>query len=175
MFTNRLPYAFLNREGRLTGLDVELAHQLAKDLGVALDFVRLAEGADLPRLLSEGRIDLVMIGAPVTPERASQMLFSQPYLDETLAFVVKDHLREDFSSWSRIRQLGAFRVTAPDVPYYVTAIRERAPSLQVESTSDMQAIEDGLEHGTSDAMVLPAERGSVMTLLYPQVLGRRAR
>jgi hypothetical protein len=28
----------------------------------------------------------------------TEMLFSEPYLDETHAFVVKDHLREEFSS-----------------------------------------------------------------------------
>ena len=168
VFTNRLPYVFLNREGRLTGLDVELAHQLARDLGVALDFVRLKDMADQPRLLTEGRVDLIMIGAPVTPERASQMLYSQPYLDETLAFVVKDHLREDFSSWARIRRLGTYRVVAPNVPYYLAAIRERAPSLQLEVTDDIQTLERGIERGTTDALMLPAERGSVMTLLYPQ-------
>jgi hypothetical protein len=31
-----------------------------------------------------------MSGLPVTPRRASAMRFSQPYLDETLGFVVRD-------------------------------------------------------------------------------------
>jgi ABC-type amino acid transport substrate-binding protein len=167
VFTDRLPYTFLNREGRLTGLDVEMAHQLARDLGVALDFVRLESREDLPRMLTADTVDLVMAGIPVTPERASQMLFSEPYLDETLAFVVKDHLREEFSSWARIRELGALGVVALNVPYYLTAIRERAPSLRVE-IHDAQVIERGFERGTVDAVILPAESGSVRTLLYPQ-------
>jgi Na+/H+-dicarboxylate symporter/ABC-type amino acid transport substrate-binding protein len=167
VFTDRLPYAFLNREGRLTGLDVEMAHQLARDLGVALDFVRLESRADLPRMLATDTVDLVMAGVPVTPERASQMLFSEPYLDETLAFVVKDHLREEFSSWAGIRELGAFAVVAPNVPYYLAAVRERAPSLRLEVKDD-RVIERGFEHGTFDAVILSAESGSVWTLLYPQ-------
>jgi ABC-type amino acid transport substrate-binding protein len=81
-------------------------------------------GADLPGMLTTDTVDVAMTGVPVTPDRASQMLFSEPYLDETLGFVVKDHLREEFSSWARIRELGAFRVAAPDVPYYLAAIRE---------------------------------------------------
>jgi ABC-type amino acid transport substrate-binding protein len=167
VFTFRLPYAFLNREGRLTGLDVEMAHQLARDLGVALDFIRLEGPADLPRVLATDTADLVMAGVVVTPERASRMLFSEPYLEETLAFVVKDHLREEFSSWTRIRQLGAFSVVAPDVPYYLTAVREHAPALRLE-VKDVEVIERGFELGTLDAVVLPAESGSVRTLLHPQ-------
>jgi Na+/H+-dicarboxylate symporter/ABC-type amino acid transport substrate-binding protein len=167
VFTNRLPFTFLNREGRLTGLDVEMAHHLARDLGVGLDFVRLESRADLPRMLATDTTDVVMTGIPVTPERASQMVFSDPYLEETLAFVVKDHLREEFSSWARVRELGEFAVAAPDVPYYLSAVRDRAPRLQVEVT-DLQVIEHGLEHGTLDAAILPAESGSVWTLLNPR-------
>jgi Na+/H+-dicarboxylate symporter/ABC-type amino acid transport substrate-binding protein len=167
VFTDRLPFAFLNREGRLTGLDIEMAHQLSTDLGVALDFIRLESRVELPRSLATGIVDVVMAGIPLTPERASQMVFSDPYLDETLAFVVKDHLREEFSSWERIRELGAVAVAAPDVPYYLSAIEERAPLLRVE-VKDPQAIESALEQGAADALILPAESGSVWTLLHPQ-------
>jgi len=167
VFTDRLPYAFLNREGRLTGLDVEMAHQLARDLGVALDFVRLEDRADLPAMLETGALDVVMSGVPATPERASQMLLSEPYLDETLAFVVRDHLRDDFSSWARIRELGALTVVAPDVPYYLAEVRRRAPSLRVV-VANAREIERGFKLTTSDAVMLPAESGSVWTLLYPQ-------
>ena len=167
VFTDRLPYAFLNREGRLVGLDVEMAHHLAQDLGVALDFVRLEDRADLAAMLETGALDVVMSGVAATPERASQMLLSEPYLDETLAFVVRDHLRDDFSSWARIRELGALTVVALDVPYYLAEVRRRAPSLRVV-TEDARVIERGFELTTSDAAMLPAESGSVWTLLYPQ-------
>ncbi len=167
VFTDRMPYTFLNRAGRLTGLDVEMAHELAHDLGVALDFVRVEDRADLPSMLETGALDVAMAGIPATPERASQMLLSEPYLDETLAFVVRDNLRDDFSSWASIRELGAMGVAAPNVPYYLTAIREHAPSLRLE-VKDVQEIERGFQRGTLDAVVLAAESGSVRTLLYPQ-------
>ena len=104
----------------------------------------------------------------VTPERAGEMLFSEPYLDETLAFVVKDHLREEFSSWANVRDLGVFPVAIPDSPYYVEQIKRRAPALKLELVDTINQIEDGLKKGTFDAVALPAERGSVLTLLYPK-------
>jgi Na+/H+-dicarboxylate symporter/ABC-type amino acid transport substrate-binding protein len=168
VFADRLPFVFVNREGKWVGLDVEMAQHFARDLGVSLELVELDNPAALSRSLASGRLDLAMTGISVTPERAGEMLFSEPYLDETLAFVVKDHLREQFSSWSNIRDLGSFPVTIPDLPYYVDQIKTRAPALKLQVVETIEQIEDGLKEGNFDAVVLPAERGSVLTLLYPK-------
>jgi Na+/H+-dicarboxylate symporter len=168
VFGDRLPFVFLNRERRLVGFDVEMAQLLAHDLGIKVEFVEMEDLTVLPRLLATGRLDLAMTGMPVTPERASEMLFSEPYLDETLAFVVKDQLREEFSSWATIRDLGAFPVTIPDSPYYIDRVKTSAPALKLQVADTIKQIEDGLKAGTLDAVALPAERGSVLTLLYPK-------
>jgi len=164
---DRLPFVFLNGEGELVGFDVEMAHLLARDLGVKAEFVEMQDLTSLPRLLMTGRRDVAMTGMPVTPERAGEMRFSDPYLDETLAFVVKDHLREQFSSWANVRKLVA-PVAIPNLPYYVDRIKARAPALKLQVVDTIKQIEDGLKQGTLDAVALPAERGSVMTLLYPK-------
>jgi ABC-type amino acid transport substrate-binding protein len=161
VFTDRLPFVFLNREHKLVGFDVEMAHFLARDLGVKVEFVEIEALAALSQLLTAGRVDLAMTGTPVTPERAVEMLFSEPYLDETLGFVVKDHLRDRFSSWANIRELGSFSVAMPNLPYYVDQVRRRAPTLKLDLVKTLNAVEDGLRQATLDAVVLPAERGSV--------------
>ena len=162
---DRLPFAYRNAQGRLIGFDVEMAHRLAHDLGVRVEFVQV-ELEQLPQVLDRGGCDLAMSGTPVTPLRASVVQFSEPYLDETRAWVVKDHLREQFSRWQAIRALGPLRVGAPDLPYYLEAVRERAPELLVErvetSTSNAGALL------RFDAFLLPAERGSVITMLHPE-------
>jgi hypothetical protein len=101
-------------------------------------------------------------------ERASEMLFSAPYLDETLAFVVRDHLREQSISWASIRDLGPFSLAIVNLPYYVDEVKIRAPALKLELVKTPEGIEDGLKKETLDAAVLSAERGSVLTLLYPK-------
>jgi ABC-type amino acid transport substrate-binding protein len=109
-----------------------------------------------------------MTGMPVTPERTAEMVFSNPYLDETFAFVVKDHLRERFSTWASIREFGDSPVAVPDLPYYVDRLKARAPALKLQVVGTIQQIEDGMKNATLDAVALPAERGSVLTLLYPK-------
>ena len=164
VLANRLPYAYQDQQGRLKGFDVEMAHRLANDIGVRVEFVQVVL-EQLPGVLDRGGCDLAMTGTPVTPLRASAMLFSEPYLDETLAWVVKDHLRDQFSSWDAIQALGAMRVGAPDVPYYVQVVRERAPALTIETLSTGDMTEFGKRF---DAFLMPAERGSVITMLQPE-------
>jgi ABC-type amino acid transport substrate-binding protein len=163
VMNDRLPYAFVRPDGDLVGLDVEMAHRLARDLGVRVEFLPTTLDR-LQDLLERGVCDIVMSGVSVTPGRAGVARFSQPYLDETLGFVVRDHLRDRFSSWASIRALGPMRVAVPDVAYYIAMLRDRAPSLEL----DVIDLLDPLKLPEQDALALPAERGSVMTLLYPQ-------
>lgn len=165
---SRLPYVFADREGKLVGLDVEMAQVLGRDLGVKVEFIELEDLTALSPLLSSGRIDLAMSGIAVTPERAGEMLFSDPYLDETLAFVVKDHLRDQFSSWTAIRELGGFPVALPNLLYYIDKVKSRAPALKLAPMDSTNQIEDSLKRETFEAVVMPAESGSVMSLLYPK-------
>ena len=115
--------------GDLVGFDVELAHRLAREMGVTLAFVPV-DRERLAEQLAEGYCDLVMSGVVVTTKRAREVLFSDSYLDETLAFVVPDDQRDQFASWDAIRDRGALTIAVPDVPYYVASSASccRAPS-----------------------------------------------
>jgi Na+/H+-dicarboxylate symporter/ABC-type amino acid transport substrate-binding protein len=164
----RMPFVFVNRTGLLVGFDVEMAQELANDLGVKVEFVELEGAAALSDVLAAGRVDLVMSGFAVTPERASEVLFSEPYLDETLAFVVKDHLRDRFSTWADIRELGPFAVAVPKLPYYIDQVKKRAPALNLVLVDTISELEANLKEEMFDAVAMPAESGSVLTLLHPK-------
>ena len=114
---DNLPFAFFNATGDLVGFDVEMAHTLARDLRVGLEFVPIAR-EEMSAQVNTGSCDLIMSGVAVTPERAEAMAFSVPYLKETLAFVVKDHRREAFRSREAVQRLPALRLGVPNLPYY---------------------------------------------------------
>ena len=79
-----LPFAFVNQAGDLVGFDIELAHDLARELGVTLAFVPVDRDT-MAAQLADGYCDLVMSGVAVTTERARDLLLSDSYLDETMA------------------------------------------------------------------------------------------
>ena len=161
------PYSFFNARGELVGFDVEMAYTLAGDLGVALEL------APVPRerlafALEDGTYDLVMGGVFMVTRRVGQLDFSPPYLDETLAFVVPDHRRAEFSSSEWVRAQKGLRVAAPDLPYFLTVLRREFPGLQIVPVPlrDIQGFMSA-STATVDALCLTAERGSFLTLLYP--------
>ena len=94
-----LPYAFFNKDGGLVGFDIELAHRLAREMGVTLAFVPV-DRQTMAAQLADGYCDLVMSGVVVTTDRAREILFSDSYLDETR------RVRRAGRSTRAIRQLG---------------------------------------------------------------------
>ncbi len=114
-----------------------------------------------------GYCDLVMSGVLVTTNRAREMLFSESYLDETLAFVVPDGQRDQYASWDAIRDRGALTIAVPDVPYYVQKLQELLPRavFKVHAGGIEPLFDPATMH--ADALALPAERGSAWTLMYP--------
>jgi Na+/H+-dicarboxylate symporter len=52
--------------------------------------------------------------------------------------------------------------------YFIDVVKARAPELKLAVVNSMTRIEEGLKNATLDAAVLPAERGSVLSLLYPK-------
>lgn len=67
-------------KAELTGVDIELAKMLAKELNVKLQFVQTAKSwDDLVKDLEDEKIDLAISFLSQTPERATRILFSSPY------------------------------------------------------------------------------------------------
>lgn len=163
---DRLPYVFVNKKGQLVGFDIEMAHDLARELGVSLEFFLLERGK-VEEQLNAGYCDIVMAGLRITPQKALKVTFSQPYLDETIAFVVKDHLRESFSNRQDLLKQESLRIGLIKDPYILDLVRSYLPQaklVQLQSPRDFFR----KKKGDLDALLFTAEAGSAWTLLYPE-------
>jgi ABC-type amino acid transport substrate-binding protein len=143
-----------------------MAEQLGQDLGVGVEFVPLTR-AVFDGGLAASACDILMSGATITADRVLHVQFSQPYLDETVAFVVPDHLTSEFSQWSTVRAMRGLRVGVPRGPYFKQRVQTELPDAEivtVDSFDDMFK-----PHNPHiDAFVLTAERGSAYTILHPE-------
>ena len=167
-----LPFAFVNGRNELVGFDIALMHHLARELGARLEFTPIGrEGRDpldtAAVLLRSGASDIVVGGLAVTTARAQRLQLSDTYLSETLGFVVRDHDRQQFASWDAIRRRGRLTIAVPAVPYYVDKLRRQVPEAQLVMVDRIAEL-FGPPAAAADAIALPAERGSVWTLKYPQ-------
>lgn len=81
------PYQYLDVDGRMRGLDVELARLILGESGCTLRFEEGRWGT-LVRKLQEGDIDMLM-AASRTPSRESFAYFSDPYRGERFKLYVR--------------------------------------------------------------------------------------
>lgn len=164
-----MPYSFVNGRGELVGFDVEMAHTLAAEMGIGLELAPVPREG-VAQAVDAGWCDLVMGGVVLTTRRGTQLVFSSNYLDETLAFVVPDHRRADFSSAEWIRGTPGLRVAVPDLPYLSGLVQREFPGLTIVPLSYSSESITGFFEGRVpdvDALAFTAERGSFRSLLHP--------
>jgi ABC-type amino acid transport substrate-binding protein len=81
------PLAF-KEGGQFAGIEPDFAFGLAKHLNRPVVFVELA-WADLLPALGRGRVDIVMSGMSITPQRQAIVDFSPPYLETGLVALLR--------------------------------------------------------------------------------------
>jgi len=151
------------------GFDVEMAHILAAELGVTLELAPVARDR-MAAALDAGQCDLIMGGVFLTTRRGTHMVYSSNYIDETLAFIVPDHRRADFSSAEWVRGTSGLKVAVPDLPYLLGLVRREFPNVTTVPIPFTHASITDFFEGRGppvDALAYTAERGSFRSLLYP--------
>jgi polar amino acid transport system substrate-binding protein len=73
-----MPWAIRPSPRELTGFEIDVANELANDLGVEID-LRVYTADRIISALEAGEIDLIAAGLSITPERALHVNFSNPY------------------------------------------------------------------------------------------------
>ena len=94
------------RRGELVGFDVEMALQLASDLGVRAELVPIDRAATWQGSGSTGACDIVMAGVAVTTVRAAEMSSLRGTSTRPSAFIVRDTLASLRRLVNTVRALG---------------------------------------------------------------------
>jgi His/Glu/Gln/Arg/opine family amino acid ABC transporter permease subunit len=72
------PFSFYSPEGELAGFDVDVAKEIAGEMGRPVEFVTIEWDGILAGLLS-GKFDAIIGSMAITPERRKKVNFSDPY------------------------------------------------------------------------------------------------
>jgi Na+/H+-dicarboxylate symporter len=160
-----IPWAFLNGDGEPVGYDAELAHQLALALGVRLEHVVLPRERFADALAS-AELDVVMSGVRVSPRATELAALSRPYAEESIAFLVLDHRREEFENIASVRGR-RLRIAILQRPEWIEALGRALPQAEVVPVrSPLEFIEGRAE---ADALLTSWERACAWSLLYPEL------
>jgi len=90
------PWTIKQRDGQLVGFEIDVAKQLAKDLGVKPEFQVYEWEKIMPALLKRD-IDIISAGLVITPQRALKFNFSQPYDSSGIGLVTNIALTQSFN------------------------------------------------------------------------------
>jgi Na+/H+-dicarboxylate symporter len=162
--SNNVPFVFFNDKGELVGYDVEMAYDLARALNVSrIEFVPIT-GTTLAESLDSGYCDIIMSAVMVNADRLETMKFTDPVVTVHLAFVVPDGKKKEFTKLDDVKMMDGLRVAVFNNTALVTVAHKLLPNATVVP---IDSREDFFEKGKADALLVPAEEGYPMTLVYP--------
>jgi L-cystine transport system substrate-binding protein len=98
------PFTFHDKDGKLTGFDVDLANEVASRLGVKPKYFETQWDAMFAGLDAK-RFDMIANEVGIRPDREKTYNFSEPYITSSGALVVKSD--SDIKSFDEIKGLNA--------------------------------------------------------------------
>jgi ABC-type amino acid transport substrate-binding protein len=102
----------------------------------------------------------------ITPEKASRLGMTRPYLQASLALIVPDFERRRFASAAKLREEPDLTLAVPPSSYFADIIQGMFPNARLVSTPSPRPYLKG-EIPEADALVSGAESGSAWTMVYP--------
>jgi len=163
---NNLPCSYITPDGELVGFDVEMAHMMAQDLEVELEFIPF-EFDGLKRMLASGQIDIAMSCIASLPDRYAYASYSRPYLDLAMAFITRDHLRETFSDIEALRAWDGLTIALVSSTYYESRLQRMLPHVRFVYLEAAEDFFNGNGQG-AHALLLTEEEGAAYSYRYPR-------
>ncbi len=153
--------------GQYIGLDIEMAASLAQALGVKLEIVATS-WPTLMQDMAAQRVDIVMSGVSVTPERARQALFSIPYLRDGKTAIARCEPQARFETLAQIDQPGVRLIVNPGGTNE-RFVRSHIDQAAITVYPDNVTIFDQLIAGRADVMITDAVEARLQQRLHPQL------
>ncbi len=151
------PWVIKRKDESLDGFEVQIAQQLASDLGVTPKFV-LLEWENLLSSLKENKIDIVIAGMAITPERALQANFTIPYADAGISVAANIAKTKSIDSLNELNSphvtIGAVSKTVA-VTLTQQVFNKSNIKLFVKSEDAIQALLDGSIYALVESSPIP--------------------
>ncbi|MFV0461932.1 MAG: transporter substrate-binding domain-containing protein [Nostocoides sp.] len=141
------PFGYTNEAGKPEGYDIDIANEMAKELGVDLEVVDTTSANRIPNLKTD-KVDVVICNFTRNGERQKEIDFTDPYVVATQSLLVKsDSGINDVAGMTGKTVATVKGSTNGDA---VTSVNPKAKVQQFDSAS---AAILAVQQGQADAMV----------------------
>lgn len=162
------PLTYRAADGRWSGIDVDMANDLAARLGARTTMVPVTWSSMLGDVVA-GRCDIAVGGVSVTADRAAQATFTVPYLDDGKTPIVRCADLARFATVEQIDRPGVRVVVNPGGTNERFA-RGRLKAATIVPYPDNNTIHDTVADGRTDLMITDAIEARWQAAQRPGVL-----
>ncbi|UCB54931.1 MAG: transporter substrate-binding domain-containing protein [Thiotrichales bacterium] len=159
------PWVMKDKDGKYIGFEIDIAKQLASDMGVKPVFKHYDWNKLIPALVNR-EIDIIASGISITPKRGLKIRFSNPYSSSGYNLVSNLKLTKDFTS---IKDLNDSKVFIGVVKGTVSEslVPKVFPRAKLDSFKDNKEATEAVVNGTVHAFVASAPIPRFVALKYP--------
>lgn len=140
----------VNGKDEIVGFDIEVAKEIAKDLGVKLE-IKDMDFKGLLAALQTGNIDFVVAGMTPTPERKESVDFSKIYYDAEQGLLLRT---EDIEKFQSIDELKGMKVGAQKGTIQEEIVQTKIENAQVKALGKITDLALELKNKKIDGVVL---------------------
>lgn len=147
------PYEFVeevNGKSQIVGFDIDIAREIAKDLGVEL-VIKDMKFDGLLAALETSNVDFVIAGMTPSAERAKQVDFSKIYYSAVQSIVVRE---EDGSSIKSLEDLKGKTIGVQKGAIQEKIAREQIPGAKVKALGKVSDLMLELKNNKVDAIIV---------------------
>jgi polar amino acid transport system substrate-binding protein len=149
-----VPYGYEGEDGEATGEAPELARAILGELGIdTMDATVVDFGALIPGLLAD-QYDMIAAGMFINPERAEQVIFSDPDYCGATAFAVAEGNPKNLTDFQSVVDSDAVLGVLGGAVEETYAIESGIPDGQISRLGDTPSLVDALVAGRIDAFAL---------------------
>jgi len=162
------PFSLKTADGKLVGADIDMAHALADNIGVSIEFVPTTWGTLLGDF-SAGRFDIAVGGVTITPERAAKGDFSLPLMVDGKRPIVRCADKDRLVSVAAIDRADIRVIVNPGASNEVFA-KSSFKTASITVYPDNVTIFDQIAAGKADVMVTDGVEVDHQSARHPGVL-----
>lgn len=135
---------------QLSGIDVDMARALGRDLDVRLEFVD-SSFAKLIADVTEGRCDVAMFAIGITPLRLEKLRFTKPHLASDI-YAITTQSNRRIKGWNDIDKPGSVVAVAKGT-LHEPVMREKLKAATLKVLDTPHAREQEVESGRADVFM----------------------
>ncbi|ASZ07879.1 transporter substrate-binding domain-containing protein [Enterococcus thailandicus] len=143
-------HTMIDGKDQIVGVDIDLANEIAKELGVKVEVMDMEFNAVLAAL-QQGKVNLAISGISATEERQQTFDFSDNYFAPPQKMVIN---KENANELTSLKSFAKKKVGAQKGSVQEDVVKEQVPDAQLVSVAKVPNLIIELKQGSIDGLVL---------------------